>query len=420
MKGCDGMNNYISENAILRFAIDNGIIDCATIQQQIELKQREEYLKKHNNSIWQDKNGYWKTYINDVEDGRKKRRLLKRKNKSDLEDMIVELYQAEDLNTFKNRYNKWIERQRICGRASETIYKYKADYKRFFKGYPIETMDIADINDEVLSMHITAVLEEKPIRWRALKGIFGYINGVFKKSIMDRVLPKDSNPCDYIDLPMFRHLCAEEEGKTAEERTLSDKERKVLLDKLHNPKAKNVNMVANFAIELALYTGMRVGELAALRWEDINTKQEYIRICHSEKRDRENNTTFISTTKNDKVRILPLTDEIMDVLKRTKEYELSKGYLGEFVFQNETGRLHATIISKCARAKTRSDDFTNQKSIHAIRRTLNSNMRCAGVSATAASSLLGHTVRVNEYNYTYDTIDMSTKKMYIEKAGKII
>ena len=47
-------------------------------------------------------------------------------------------------------------------------------------------------------------------------------------------------------------------------------------------------------------------------------------------------------------------------------------------------------------------------------------MRCAGVSATAASSLLGHTVRVNEYNYTYDTIDMSTKKMYIEKAGKII
>ena len=183
----NGMNNYISENAILRFAIDNGIIDCATIQQQIELKQREEYLKKHKNSIWQDKNGYWKTYINDAEDGKKKRRLLKKKNKSDLEDMIVELYQAEDLNTFKNRYNKWIERQRICGRAGETIYKYKADYKRFFKGYPIETMDIADINDEVLSMHITAVLEEKPIRWRALKGIFGYINGVFKKSIMDNV-----------------------------------------------------------------------------------------------------------------------------------------------------------------------------------------------------------------------------------------
>ena len=414
------MNNYISENEILRFAIDNGIIDYATIQRQIELKRREEYLNKHSYSIWQDKKGYWKTYVSEVEDGKKKRRLLKKKNKSDLEDMIIEFYQAEDLNTFKNRFDKWIERQRICGRSSETIYKYKADYKRFFNGYPIENMDITDINDEVLSMHITSVLGEKPIKWRALKGIFGYINGVFKKAIIDKVIPKDENPCDYIDLPMFRHLCSEDNNKSAEERTLSDKERKVLLDKLHNPKSPNVNMVANFAIELALYTGMRVGELSALRWEDINTKQEYIRISHSEKRDRENNTTFISTTKNDKVRMLPLTDEIKDVLRRTKEYELSKGYLGEFVFQNETGRLHATIISKCARAKTRSKDFTNQKSIHAIRRTLNSNMRCAGVSATAASSLLGHTIRVNESNYTYDTIDMSTKKKYIENAGKIV
>ena len=414
------MNNYISENEILRFAIDNGIIDYATIQRQIELKRREEYLNKHSYSIWQDKKGYWKTYVSEVEDGKKKRRLLKKKNKSDLEDMIIEFYQAEDLNTFKNRFDKWIERQRICGRSSETIYKYKADYKRFFNGYPIENMDITDINDEVLSMHITSVLGEKPIKWRALKGIFGYINGVFKKAIIDKVIPKDENPCDYIDLPMFRHLCSEDNNKSAEERTLSDKERKVLLDKLHNPKSPNVNMVANFAIELALYTGMRVGELSALRWEDINTKQEYIRISHSEKRDRENNTTFISTTKNDKVRMLPLTDEIKDVLRRTKEYELSKGYLGEFVFQNETGRLHATIISKCARAKSISKDFTNQKSIHAIRRTLNSNMRCAGVSATAASSLLGHTIRVNESNYTYDTIDMSTKKKYIENAGKIV
>ena len=418
-KGSGGMNNYISDSQMLRFAIESGIIDIATIQQQIELKQREEYLNRHNHSIWQGKDGCWRTYISEAEDN-KKRRLLKRRKKADLEDMIIEIYQSEDLNTFKNRFNKWVERQRICGRSSETIYKYKADYKRFFKGYPIETMDITDINDEIVSMHIVSVLKEKPIKWKALKCIFGYVNGMFKKAIIDRVIPKDSNPCDYIDLPMFKHLCAEEEKKTPEERTLSDKERKALLDKLRNPKAPNVNMVANFAIELALYTGMRVGELAALRWEDINTKQEYIRICHSEKRDRENNITFISTTKNGKVRTLPLTDEIKDVLKRTKEYEMSKGYLGEFVFQNEFGRLHANIISKCARAKTRSNAFTNPKSIHAIRRTLNSNMRCAGVSATAASSLLGHTVRVNEYNYTYDTMDMATKRAFIENAGKII
>lgn len=415
-----GTDNQISDAELLNIAVRYGIIDRATIQTAIELKKREEYLKKHENKIWQGKDGNYRTHITVEEDGKKKRKLLKRKSKEDLEDAIIKIFQDEDLNTFKNRYNKWIERQQICGRSPETIIKYRTDYKRFFDGYPIETMDIADINDEILAMHITSVLNEKPIKWRALQGIFGNINGTFKKAIIDKVIPKDSNPCDYIDLPMFRKLCDEEISKTAEQRILSDSERKILLDKLHNPKAANTNIVANFAIELALYTGMRVGELAALRWEDIDTQNGFIRICHSEKRDRINNTTYVSTTKNSKIRVFPITDEIKDVLKRTKEYEFSKGYLGEFVFQNKDGRLHATIISKCARAKTRSSGFTNPKSIHSIRRTLNSNMRCAGVSATAAASLLGHTVRVNEYNYTYDSVDITDKKHYIENASKIV
>lgn len=415
-----GTENQISDSDLLRFAIESGMIDRATIQTAIELKKREEYLKKHENAIWQGKDGNYRTHITVEEDGKKKRKLLKRKSKEDLEDAIIKIYQDEDLNTFKNRYNKWIERQIACGRSPETIVKYRTDYKRFFSGYPIETMDIADINDEILAMHITSVLKEKPIKWRALQGIFGNINGTFIKAIMDKIIPKDSNPCDYIDLPMFKKLCEEEISKTSEQRILSDSERKILLDKLHNPKAPNTNIVANFAIELALYTGMRVGELSALRWEDIDTRLECIKICHSEKRDRINNTTYVSTTKNNKIRVFPLTDEIKDVLKRTKEYEFSKGYLGEFVFQNETGRLHANIISKCARAKTRSSDFSNPKSIHSIRRTLNSNMRCAGVSATAAASLLGHTVRVNEYNYTYDSVDMADKRKFVKNASKIV
>lgn len=415
-----GTENRISDAELLNIAVRYGIIDRATIQTAIELKKREEYLKKHQNKIWQGKDGNYRTHITVEEDGIKKRKLLKRKNKEDLEDAIIQLFQDQDANTFKNRYIKWMDRQKACGRSPETLVKYRTDYKRFFDGYPIETMDITDITDEILALHITSVLNEKPIKWRALQGIFGNINGTFKKAIIDRIIPKDANPCDYIDLPMFRKLCEEDNIKTAEQRILSDNERKVLLEKLHNPKAPNTNIVANFAIELALYTGMRVGELAALRWEDIDTKSECIRICHSEKRDRINKTTYISTTKNNKIRVFPLTDEIKDVLRRTKEYEFSKGYLGEYIFQNETGRLHANIISKCARVKTRSSDFTNPKSIHSIRRTLNSNMRCAGVSATAAASLLGHTVRVNEYNYTYDSVDMTEKMKYIKNASKIV
>ena len=61
----------------------------------------------------------------------------------------------------------------------------------------------------------------------------------------------------------------------------------------------------------------------------------------------------------------------------------------------------------------------NKKSIHAIRRTLNSNMKCAGVSGTVAASLLGHTEKVNEENYTYDVSSMEEKSKFMECAGRI-
>ena len=77
------------------------------------------------------------------------------------------------------------------------------------------------------------------------------------------------------------------------------------------------------------------------------------------------------------------------VLSRVKKEEMKNGFLGEFVFSNEKGR------------------------IHAIRRTLNSNLRCSGMSATVAASILGHTEKVNEENYTYDVSNMEYKAAII-------
>lgn len=44
--------------------------------------------------------------------------------------------------------------------------------------------------------------------------------------------------------------------------------------------------------------------------------------------------------------------------------------------------------------------------ITALRKTINSNLKKQGVSATIASSILGHTAEVNEKHYTYDTSNL--------------
>ena len=110
---------------------------------------------------------------------------------------------------------------------------------------------------------------------------------------------------------------------------------------------------------------------------------------------------------------------IKNILHNIKKYQMKNNCYGDFVFQDENGKIHKEIISASIRNKTVSKEFVNAKSIHAVRRTLNSNLRCNGVSSTVAASLLGHTQKANEMNYTYDVVSIDTKREYIKKAGSL-
>ena len=58
-----------------------------------------------------------------------------------------------------------------------------------------------------------------------------------------------------------------------------------------------------------------------------------------------------------------------------------------------------------------------QKSISAIRRTVNSKLKCMGMSSLVASSILGHTVKVNENNYSYDVANEEYRKEMFAKMS---
>lgn len=405
------IDKEVNISELLKFAIDNGMIDLSHMEEQVNMKKREEILKKHPYNIWQDKNGFWHTYL-PIENG--KRKSVKRKDRDDLDNIIISYWKSKQNNSFKERYDIWIDRQKKCGRSDNTIYKYQCDFKRFFEKDIICKEDISRIDDEYICLFIQRLLSKKQIPYRALKSMFGYMNGVFEKAIIDKII--NNNPCKYVDLLTFKHLCQEEREKSVSERTLSISEKNALLKKLDSD--GKPDYIVKYAVELAMYTGMRVGELAALRWVDIDFSQKEITVRHSEKHNRLTNEYTISTTKNSKIRKIPLTDEMKDVLLRVKEAEIRKGFISEWVFSDENGRVHSRVISNCARNRTASKEFANQKSIHAIRRTINSDLRCNGVSPVVAASLLGHTVKVNNENYTYDVSDMEYKTAIISDINK--
>ena len=94
---------------MLKFALENGIIDMETTQLQIEEMKRRELLEKHPYAICQDKNGKWYTRIK----VNGKTVLRKRSSKKEIEDLIA-AYQSDQINNppLIEVFDEWNDRRR--------------------------------------------------------------------------------------------------------------------------------------------------------------------------------------------------------------------------------------------------------------------------------------------------------------------
>lgn len=397
--------------------MENHIIDLSYVQEKIEMAKREEILKQHQYSIWQGKDSKWYTYLPDENKGRK---LCKRTTEKGINDLIIQYYRNHDKHKqqmeyrFDNCWEIWKEKQISYGVSSNTVTKYDSDYKRYFEGTAFEKLDIRKITEEDITVFIISRIRQLNLKEKAGKALWGYISGVFKSARINKKILE--NPCSYVETKRFSKFYNREQ-KSFENRILSNHDMKLLGERLQKDHEEKPCYIQSYAVELAIYTGMRVGELAALRWENISLNEGVIIISESEKYDRITKEYSISGTKTGKTRIFPMSDKINAFFKNLKKIEMRQGILGEFVFSDANGRITARSISECMRRKC-SQAGIDERGIHALRRTINSRMRCEGVSATVAASLLGHTEKVNQENYTYDITGMDYKRKIIQKVNE--
>ena len=396
----------LDQTDVLQYALSSGILDMSYLQEQADMARRQEALKNHNHSIWFGKDGNWWTHIE--KDGKLKK--VKRKRREDLEQVIAEQYSSRNQKTFFDFYWHWrsVQDQTV---SNSTIVKYETDYKRFFKGEDFERIDMRKLNEEVIKLFIINSAKDKHLRKGAVKSLYGYIHNTILSAQINQYINDD--PMRFLAAKNFYKYCETPTAKAS--RLVSDDEMDKFYQNLYEGYEQHPEYIPAYAVELAILTGMRVGELAALRWDAITN--DYIVIDKSEKYDRLNKTYYIDTTKNGKERNFPMTHDIMKLLDRIRKVEMEHGYFCEWVFANENGRVHANVISSCVKNRCRVIGIP-ERGIHAFRRTLNSKLRCNGVSVTVAASLLGHTEDVNEKYYTFDVTSLKERASFVESVQK--
>jgi len=166
---------------------------------------------------------------------------------------------------------------------------------------------------------------------------------------------------------------------------------------------------SNAAILLCLNTGLRLGEVCALRWADIDLKAQTLFVRQSVQRITQNGKSrlLIQTPKSEtSKRTIPLTAEILLMLKALQK-DSSKEYVfgGSCPLEPRTMQYRfASLLKKCGIV---------QRNFHVLRHTFASRYVASGADVKSLSEILGHTnVRITMQLYVHPTL--AQKRSYLE------
>lgn len=150
---------------------------------------------------------------------------------------------------------------------------------------------------------------------------------------------------------------------------------------------------------LLLHTGMRTGEMISLRWKDYDAKNGLLTINKSTSMTRnrnsendDNSKKYIAvqgTTKNQKARVIKLSEEAVMDLKRISE--VNPGKKDELICRTKTGNQYtATMLEHCMGTIYKHIPFiTKVSGLHIFRRTFATRMYEAGADTKEIAAYIG-------------------------------
>ena len=171
-----------------------------------------------------------------------------------------------------------------------------------------------------------------------------------------------------------------------------------------------------FGIVLCLYTGLRIGELLALEWDDINLSEGTIKVSKTCYDAWENGRyrKFVGEPKtHSSRRAIPFPRQLLPYLKALKKRSKSKYFIagknGEEVPVRSYQRSFELLLKKLK---------IPRHGFHSLRHTFATRALECGMDVKTLSEILGHknpTVTLNRYAHSL----MEHKSAMMNKLGKI-
>jgi len=253
--------------------------------------------------------------------------------------------------------------------------------------------------NNIKTADIQNLINEKNIDGLSLsrmKKIKEVLNGAYKCAIMENLV--FSNPVAGLKLPSKENLIT----PTKEIKRYSDNDIENITSIIHIRKKNNLTLYRHaFTFILILETGIREGEMCALKWNNIKLYEEkpYLIIT--------NNVTFAkqrssnaeaskrilresSTKTKNGIRKIPLTPKAVNAIKELEKEQKKLGIESDYLISTPTGQcLNPRNLIQCFNSICKKANVNNQ-GIHALRHTMATRYLLKGLNIEILAKILGH------------------------------
>lgn len=183
------------------------------------------------------------------------------------------------------------------------------------------------------------------------------------------------------------------------------------------------------AARIALHTGMRIGEICGLRWQDVDLAKDRLTVCNAIGRDR--GATYNKPPKSGKTRQIPIDPELHELLaaRRTAmiedcaelEVAFSKGFYvigtvaGDYQSPNALSKQWAHLSA----ALNLTGAAGKRATFHDLRHTFASHAIAEKMDPASVAAILGHSsIKMTLDVYTSPLED--SKQATVDHMGPVM
>lgn len=396
-------------DALLSYALSKGILDIEEIEDAVdEMKQAEIVEKYHSYAIWKNDKGFWCTHIRDEEGNVKIRR---RKTEKELIRYLAAHYRhVVNIIRINDVFEQWISEKLKYGELRRQSYdRYVNDYRRFFtKDKSITMKEFCYITEEDLEQFIKRSIYNNKLTRKSYAGLVTLLKGIFRYG--KKAGYTDLSITNFFGDLMLSNSIFERRYKDRDMEVFNEDEVEKILAYL-----KYNQDIWNLGLKLQFETGARIGEIAALRFEDTTEDSIFIRSTEVKYRDEDGKWVLeiAEVPKTDAgYREIFLPQEAQNTMKAIKELNPT----GEFLFENEGNRIRSgTFNHRLTRICEKLG--IPPRSTHKIRKTYGTTLIDNNVDDSIVAEQMGHAdISTTRKIYYYSNKSRANKKKQVRAA----